>query len=142
MSCEVLIIRYIPISPLRLEYIEWCRSQQRTSFIRYHYVLTDTDTVQGKHFSSKNPLKITRTTFCAYIHRQMCDDRVVSSRLDTQTRCSTFGHVVASVAGRITLTSLAIFIFGQLTLHCLFPNNQSFSRSLSMYVLTRFRFHQ
>jgi hypothetical protein len=30
---EVLFIRYIPISQLRLEYIEWCRSQQRTSFI-------------------------------------------------------------------------------------------------------------
>ena len=51
----------------------------------------------------------------------MCDDRMVSSRLDTYTD-ATFGHGVASVAGRITLTSLAIFIFGQLTLHCQFPN--------------------
>jgi hypothetical protein len=52
----------------------------------------------------------------------MCDDRVVFSRLDTHTD----GHVEASVAGRITITSLAVFIFGQLTLHCLFPKKKNF----------------
>ena len=64
------------------------------------------------------------------------------ARTHIQTRNSTFGHVAAIMAELITLTSLAIFIFEQLTLHCLFPNNQPFSRALSMYVLARFRFHQ
>jgi hypothetical protein len=101
--CEVLFIRYIPISPVRLEYVEWCMSQ-RTQFLLYRCVFADTYTGQRIYFSSKNALKITKT-FCEYIPRHVCDDRVTAPRLDIHTDAILYVGICCSQQGRKNYTN-------------------------------------
>jgi hypothetical protein len=84
--CDVLFIRYtrIPISPTAFRIHRMVHVAKKNIIHTVPLCVSDTDTGQRIHFSSKNSLQVTKT-FCEYILRHMCDERVTAPRLDTHT---------------------------------------------------------